>query len=152
MWEKLLKIFVYVISNFVNTIKRSIGRKLPPTPLKSPFSNEMIDIDISITSSILFNNGNNSFSAVPTTTFWCLCWRKKKYYTFNNSNNTIKIIKWLDKSNRDQGLINNGKTLWFIDQYGIKVIVDIENIASLSTINNEKSNRFNNELLQGLGI
>ena len=31
-------------------------------------------------------------------------------------------------------------------------IVDIENIASLSTINNEKSNRFNNELLQGLGI
>ena len=32
-----------VISNFVNTIKRSIGRKLPPTPLKSPFSNEMIE-------------------------------------------------------------------------------------------------------------
>ena len=32
-----------VIVNLVNSIKRSIGRKLPATPLKSPFSNELIE-------------------------------------------------------------------------------------------------------------
>jgi hypothetical protein len=140
-------------SSATDALKFFVDEKTNQLYLKGIFLNELVNVDVTVTSSIVADIHSNKLP-VPSTSYWCLCWRKRK------RSRNVKIIQWSDKSNRDYGTMNDGKTAWFMDADGIKVIVDTKRIESLcppsdaSNTSTEKriDEEWNDSNVQGLGL